>query len=91
MEGSEVLKTEINWFVDWFDRKFNYIIDITALIGSVITIFMSIIIFVLLIFNGESILDGVYIILLPGFLGFSAIIMLFALRITRHITKNSSK
>jgi hypothetical protein len=85
------LKNRINNFIDSFEKRFNYIVDITALIGSIVTILMSITIFILLISNGESVLDGVFIILLPGFLGFSAILMLFALRITRHITKSDSK
>jgi hypothetical protein len=84
------MKNKINSFIDGFEKKFNYIIDITALIGSVATILMSITIFILLLTNGESILDGVFIIFLPGFLGFSAILMLFALRITRHITKKDT-
>lgn len=81
------MKSKFDSLIDSFEKRFSIIIDLTALLGSIIIILLSITIFILLIFNGESILDGLYIILLPGFLGFSAIIMLFALRITRHITK----
>ena len=81
------MKSKFDSLIDSFEKRFSIIIDLTALLGSILIILLSITIFILLIFNGESILDGLYIILLPGFLGFSAIIMLFALRITRHITK----
>lgn len=82
------MKAKVNRFIDWFDHKFSFIIDITALIGSVATIIMSVTLFVLLLVNGESGFDGIFIILIPGFIGFAGILMLFALRITRHITKN---
>ena len=81
------MKNKLNKFIDRFEKKFSFIIDITALIGSIITILMSLTIFILLISNGEDVLNGIFIIFIPGFLGFSAILMLFALRITRHLTK----
>lgn len=81
------MRDKINKFIDLVDRKFSIIIDLTALIGSIATIILSITIFILLIFKGEDGLNGIFIVFIPGFLGFSAIIMLFALRITRHLTK----
>lgn len=81
------MKITIDKFVDWFENKFSFLIDITALVGSIVTILLSVFIFVMLLFNGEQFLDRIYIIFIPGFLGFLSIIMLFALRITRHLTK----
>ena len=79
------MRNKINNFIDWFESKFNFIIDIIALIGGLFTISFAIIVFI-------SFLVGRYfvqyeVILVPGFLGFLGIIMLFALRITRHLTK----
>ena len=85
------MKEKINRFIDIFENKFSFIIDVTALIGSIFTILLSITMFILLITSGEDVLNGIFIILLPGFLGFSAILMLFALRITRYLTKEDSK
>jgi len=85
------MKKKINRFIDIFENKFSFIIDVTALIGSIFTILLSITMFILLITSGEDVLNGIFIILLPGFLGFSAILMLFALRITRYLTKEDSK
>jgi len=85
------MKKKINRFIDIFENKFSFIIDVTALIGSIFTILLSITMFILLITSGEDVLNGIFIILLPGFLGFSAILMLFSLRITRYLTKEDSK
>jgi len=81
------MKNKINNIIDWFEEHFNFIVDITALLGSVFTIFFAIFIFICVIFDRESILNHIEVIILPGFAGFMAIIMLFALRITRHLTK----
>ncbi|MCK5387685.1 MAG: hypothetical protein KAJ22_00220 [Candidatus Izimaplasma sp.] len=85
------MKDKINRFLDLFEERFNFIIDITALIGSIFTIILAILIFVLGIINKVYFLDNIEFIILPGFIGFMAIIMLFALRITRHLTKEKEE
>lgn len=87
LERMILMKEKANNFINWFETHFNGLIDVTALIGSIFTIFFAIFMFVFGVFGLWDNLDYVEYILLPGFLGFMAIIMLFALRITRHLTK----
>ncbi|MBN2300209.1 MAG: hypothetical protein JXC31_03370 [Acholeplasmataceae bacterium] len=81
------MKNSINKFIDWFESKFNYIIDIVALIGGAFCIFLAIFIFIVILINGTALLENIEAIILPGVIGFFGIIILFALRITRNITK----
>lgn len=85
------MKNKINGFLDWFENHFNVFIDITALVGSIFTLLLAIIVFVLGIFDSIENFSFMEYIVLPGFIGFMAIIMLFALRITRHLTKNKDE
>ena len=87
MERDYIMKNKTDTFIDWFEEHFNFIIDITALIGSMVIIFLALFVFVLGILNQTDTLNFIEFIILPGFIGFMAIIMLFALRITRHLTK----
>jgi TRAP-type C4-dicarboxylate transport system permease small subunit len=73
--------------MDWFEDKFNFIIDTIALVGGTFMIIFSIVIFILLIIDATPILDIFEYIILPGVIGFFGILILFALRITRHLTK----
>ena len=81
------MKDKINRFIDWFEDKFNFIVDITALIGSIFTILLSIYVFIIMLIDADGSFFFMESIVLPGAIGFMAIIMLFALRITRHLTK----
>jgi TRAP-type C4-dicarboxylate transport system permease small subunit len=81
------MKRKINAFIDWFEDKFNFIIDTIALVGGTFMIIFSIVIFILLIIDATPILDIFEYIILPGVIGFFGILILFALRITRHLTK----
>ena len=81
------MKEKINSFIDWFEQKFNFIIDVIALIGALFMIVMSGVVFVSLILDSNSVLSAFEVIIPPGAFGFFGILMLFALRITRHITK----
>lgn len=81
------MKRKINTFIDWFEDKFNFIIDTIALVGGTFMIIFSIVIFILLIIDATPILDIFEYIILPGVIGFFGILILFALRITRHLTK----
>lgn len=81
------MKRKINAFIDWFEDKFNFIIDTIALVGGTFMIIFSIVIFILLIINATPILNIFEYIILPGVIGFFGILILFALRITRHLTK----
>ena len=81
------MKTKVNKMIDWFEEKFNFIIDVLALIGGAFCILFAITMFVILLFDSTDAFVNLEFILIPGLLGFFGIIMLFALRITRHITK----
>jgi len=81
------MKRKINAFIDWFEDKFNFIIDTIALVGGTFMIIFSIVIFILLIIDATPILNIFEYIILPGVIGFFGILILFALRITRHLTK----
>lgn len=81
------MKQKINRFIDWFENKFDFIIDIIALIGGAFCILLAIFVFVMVLIFDFTALDYIGIILIPGAIGFFGIIILFALRITRSITK----
>jgi len=81
------MEKAINRFIDWFEEKFSIIIDILALIGGAFCIFLAIFVFVSLLVSSTALLDVMEVIVIPGALGFFGIIILFALRITRSITK----
>lgn len=82
-----LMKQKINRFIDWFENKFDFIIDIIALIGGAFCILLAIFVFVMVLIFDFTALDYIGIILIPGAIGFFGIIILFALRITRSITK----
>jgi len=42
LKGCVFLKNKLNILIDKFEDKFNIIVDIVALIGSIVTIIMSI-------------------------------------------------
>lgn len=81
------MKQKINRFIDWFERKFNFIIDLLALIGGAFCIFLAVFVFVTLLVSDASVLDSISIVFIPGIIGLFGIIILFALRITRSITQ----
>ncbi|MGD9605010.1 MAG: hypothetical protein AB7V00_02490 [Bacilli bacterium] len=81
------MKNKFNRFLDWFESKFNIIIDMLALIGGAFCIFLAIFAFISLLLGLQAVLDGLEVILIPGAIGFFGIIILFALRITRSLTK----
>lgn len=81
------MKRAINRFIDWFEDKFNFIIDIIALIGGTFLIMFAIFMFVMIVFFQPFLPDFMDYIFIPGVIGFFGVIMLFALRITRSLTK----
>ena len=81
------MKKGINRFIDWFEDKFNFIIDIIALIGGTFCLVLAIIVFIMALTNVETTLEAFSVIIIPGVIGFFGIIVLFALRITRSLTK----
>jgi ABC-type cobalamin transport system permease subunit len=81
------MKRSINKFIDWFEDKFNFIIDVMALLGGAFCIFLAVFVFINLIVSDGTWLDGIAVIFAPGLIGFFGIIILFALRITRSLTK----
>ena len=81
------MKQKINQFIDWFEKKFNFIIDLLALLGGAFCIFLAIFVFVTLLVSDVSVLDSISIVFIPGIIGLFGIIILFALRITRSITQ----
>ena len=80
------MKNKLNSVIDWFEEKFNFIIDLAALIGGVFLIILAVITFISLLLNNGIILEAFDFILIPGFIGFLGVMILFALRITRHLT-----
>lgn len=85
------MKKAINKFIDWFEDKFDFIIDIIALIGGAFCILLAIFVFVMVLVSDFASIDFMSIILVPGAIGFFGIIILFALRITRSITKSNKQ
>jgi len=81
------MKSRLNRFIDWFEAKFSIIIDTLALLGGAFCIFLAIFAFFTLLFADAALLDAVGVIFIPGLLGFFGILILFALRITRSITR----
>ncbi|MBN2877184.1 MAG: hypothetical protein JXL85_05950 [Bacilli bacterium] len=81
------MKKKINKFMDWFETKFNLIIDVVALVGGTFCLLLAIVLFVTLIADTTSVLNALEYIIAPGAIGFFGVMILFALRITRHITK----
>jgi ABC-type cobalamin transport system permease subunit len=81
------MKRSINKFIDWFEDKFNFIIDVMALFGGAFCIFLAVFVFINLIVSNGTWLEGIAVIFAPGLIGFFGIIILFALRITRSLTK----
>lgn len=85
------MKNKITRFIDWFEEKFNFIIDVTALIGGVFLILLAIITFIVLLITDTILFENMEYIFIPGFIGFLGVMILFALRITRALTKKSDK
>ena len=81
------MKNKINKFIDWFEEKFSIIIDSLALLGGAFCIFLAIFVFISLLSSDETLINALDVVIIPGVLGFFGIITLFALRITRSITK----
>ena len=63
------MRNKINNFIDWFESKFNFIIDIIALIGGLFTITFAIFVFISFLL-GNDLETGYEVILVPGFIGF---------------------
>ncbi len=83
-----MMKEKINKFLDWFESKFNFFIDLLAFIGGMFCILFAIFLFVTLLFFPNFLNDiQLQYIFVPGFIGFIGVIIFFALRITRHLTK----
>lgn len=81
------VKNALNRFIDWFESKFSILIDTLALFGGAFCIFLAIFVFVTLLVGGQEILNVLEVVAMPGAIGFFGIIVLFALRITRSITR----
>jgi hypothetical protein len=82
------MKKQINRLLNWFEEKFNSIIELLAFIGGLFCILFAIFMFVMSLFGSQWIREFPFeIIILPGIIGFFGVIILFALRITRHLTK----
>ena len=82
------MKNGINRLLNWFEKKFNYLIELLAFIGGVFCILFSVLIFIVSIFDITWLSEAKFeIIILPGVIGFFGVIILFALRITRYLTK----
>ncbi len=81
------MKNAINRLIDWFEARFNVFIDILALLGGAFCIVLAVVVFVFALTGGIEAIDAVGVVLIPGLIGFFGILILFALRITRHLTR----
>ncbi len=82
------MKRSINRMLDWFEQHFNYMIELLAFLGGLFCILFALFLFVMQLFNANWISETRFeIIILPGVIGFFGVLILFALRITRHLTK----
>jgi len=82
------MKNKFNKVIDWFENHFNFIIDMVALAGGLFLILLGIVFFFGIVFESSILSTNLEFIFIPGAMGFFGILMLFALRITRHLTKN---
>ncbi len=82
------MKQQIARLLDWFEDHFNYFIELIAFIGGVFCIVFSIFIFIALVFFPPFLQNSdMSYVFIPGIIGFLGVIILLALRITRHLTK----
>jgi hypothetical protein len=82
------MKKKINQLLNWFEERFNYLIELLAFIGGLFCIVLAIFIFIMLIFDANWMNErSIEVIFIPGVIGFFGVIILFALRITRYMTK----
>lgn len=80
------MKDLINNWIDAFEDKFNHIIDLVALVGSLVAIASSVFIFFAILLDGQ--IPFLFeLIIPPGVIGFFSILMLFALRLVRRIAR----
>ncbi len=84
------MKKVLNKVLDWFEEHFNFLIELLAFIGGIFCILFALFLIVIQIINPEFLNELAFeIIILPGVIGFFGVIILFALRITRFMTKNT--
>lgn len=82
------MKQKINQLLNWFEDKFNFIIELLAFIGGVFCILFAIFVFIMMVFSVNWVSELAFeVIILPGVIGFFGVIILFALRITRFMTQ----
>ena len=83
------MKRKINRLLDWFERHFNYLIELIAFVGGVFCLFLAVFLFIVLLFDVTIVTESnIEMIFIPGIIGFFGVIILFALRITRHLTND---
>ena len=81
------MKKRINTLLDWFEGHFNYLIELLAFLGGLFCLFLAIFLFVVLLFDVTIVTESrIEMVFIPGIIGFFGVIILFALRITRHLT-----
>ena len=82
------MKNKVNKLLNWFEAHFNFYIELLAFLGGLFCILFAIFLFFVLLID-QSILEVSIFeyIIIPGLLGFFGVLILFALRITRYLTK----
>jgi hypothetical protein len=82
------MKKRINQLLNWFEEKFNFVIELLAFLGGVFCILFALFVFAMMVFRVEWVSELAFeVIILPGAIGFFGVIILFALRITRYMTQ----
>ncbi len=83
------MKNKINRLLNWFENHFNFLIELLAFIGGIFCILFALFIFIMMMTKVNWISELSFeLIILPGVFGFLGVMILFSLRITRHMTKD---
>lgn len=84
------MKQHSQRLLDWFERHFNYWIELFAFLGGVFCLLFAMFLFVVMVFGWQEVLyeSSFELVILPGIIGFFGVVILFALRITRYLTQD---
>jgi hypothetical protein len=82
------MKSKVNRVLSWFEKNFNFYIEALAFLGGLFCLVFALALFVIMLVDIEFLENSpIIVILLPGFIGFFGVMILFALRITRFLTR----
>ena len=80
----------IQRILSWFDQQFAPYLELIAMVGGLMTILISMTVFLLIVFVPEASFDmPLAVVLLPGFIGFLGVSLLMLLRLGRLLSRQS--